>query len=210
MTLLLYQIDGPAFSLWLRPLIEEGKKRQWQFTFHIYDGPRPKDKEWPTDMERRWGPPLSSEELWQSLGTKNHRRLLLRCHGPEAGTILTTEVGLHRYRDWEEGAEKAHLHVERVGFRTEFTDLDWKSNQFVPVSVHLDVLRRMPAVRELDGKAKQIHLIDKRVSLTGGLDSYWADIEEIVLEHLLACEESDDLDMDALFVDPFDDADSTS
>jgi ATP-dependent Clp protease ATP-binding subunit ClpC len=197
---------GLGLKLWLAPLLRDLARRGWTAQIHAHGAAREEPTaDWPAS--RPWGPPRDPGWLLDRLDDRATapRNVLLRCEGPYAGVLLALEGGLHTFVKPEHDVEKAFVTVKRIAMRTALLDKEWSVKACVPDPPNdANILRRVPAVRELDVPARRLAIANGARALDDcDVDGYFGRLEEIALLHLLHVESSD-LDRDELFLGPLD------
>jgi ATP-dependent Clp protease ATP-binding subunit ClpC len=188
-TLLLTEIDAGALLLWLEPLARERKRLGWTLSCHIDGGSRDSQDAWPERAGRRYGPPRDPDRVVAEIEAFGETpcAVVLSAIGPDAGTLLALEHGLHQYvgaRD--DRREKLHFHCQVLTWRGRLDDDDWKHPRLATALLKdaRENLRAAPPVRRTTGDEKRPP--DSGWWLPITFEQYWEQFEEIALEHLLA------------------------
>ncbi|WP_224366719.1 AAA family ATPase [Hyalangium versicolor] len=182
-----------GFEHWVLPLLLEAPRRGW-----VIDG-RPSVTMKTSDRKRKWGEPLSAEDLKKALGNpeRNFRELLLTIHGPNAGVFLALEAGVHRFTGEGESENPPLLTIKPVAMRSSLSEKEL-ALIIPPVALPLKQLRLMPPVRSHLPEAK-LELCNGARRMTLGTRGYFPDLELILLEHIDQAERSGGLDREELF-----------
>ena len=202
------ELDEGAFDVFLPPLLRAIEARGWSALIHVDGGERAPEDQWPTDRERRWGPPRSIAWLQSALAAdkRSFRGLVLRCKGAHAGGLLALEAGLHRIEvprrpEHKEDDTRAHVEVRTVAFAFDLPKEAWEHKSLGPPQPGTASMRRRGApVREVRSSEQVVLIAGKRAKLDLDPSEYWDRLEEIALEHLLLFEREDSgLDRDDWF-----------
>ena len=172
---------------WLGGLLARHTELGWQIRAHIHNDGAPKPPGWP--IERAWGVARDPGDLLERLGRQGRDPIavLLRVRGPNAGTLLALEAGVHRWDRPRDGADFAAFVVRLLTMRAEVTDAELESAKTQPGPVPDSTRRRItPAVREVSEGAV---LVDgRRAEVEVGREDYWRRHRAIALTHLLLLE----------------------
>jgi hypothetical protein len=175
---------------YLPGLVAIAESREWQLELHLDRGDRDDAPAWPKD--RRFGPPRAWEQLERTLEPSDRppTSILLRVRGPDA-ILLAFEGGLHRFQGADAGA---NLFVTRIAPRVSFADADWAKLDPETPSVFPERVRQQP--NRVHDEGTQRTVVAQRRTLEVPPSKYWIWHREVVLAHLLLCEEGK-LDRDA-------------
>jgi ATP-dependent Clp protease ATP-binding subunit ClpC len=182
-SLILQEVDdGRALASYLPGLVAFSEAPGWTIELHLDRRDRDDVPGWPKD--RRWGPPRSYADIAELVRNKERSAIpiLLRARGPEA-IFLALEGGLHRFTG--EGA--GNLWVQRLALRFRIGEADWLKMDPDGPSVFPERVRTPPN-RVHDRDAGKVTVVQRRTLEIEPKD-YWKRWLEVVLAHLILCEE---------------------
>jgi ATP-dependent Clp protease ATP-binding subunit ClpC len=122
-TLLVHTPDArPAVAQWTRMILESAKHHSWLASVHLWNEQAPGWK--PSRAPGGgWGPPHDLEWFDDNIKQRTPVAALVRIVGPGADLLYGLEGGLHRFHGV--AGEAAHVHVDLLEPRAEFTDDEW-------------------------------------------------------------------------------------
>lgn len=185
-TLILQEVDdGRALGHYLPGLFGFAETSGLVLEAHLDRGDRDGVPSWPE--ARRWGPPRDLVYLQQRLAPNDRAptAVMVRLKGPDA-ILLAFEGGLHRFLGVREGGP-AHLFITRLALRTKFTDAQWEVLDPDPPTAFSERVRQ-PINRLSDYDNRRVW-VTTRKNLEIDPRQYWQSFREIVMHHLLLCEE---------------------
>jgi ATP-dependent Clp protease ATP-binding subunit ClpC len=175
---------------WLGGLLDVAKSREWSIHAHLFDN--------------GYGDSVDATALSAALHA-NGRGLMtavLRVQGPDAGTLLALEAGLHRVVEPAFEPDVSTFAVRAIAQRSALTEQDLRHPLLAPLApLPQAQLRLLPAAREVYGD--RVTIDHRRATVAMERDAYWAEHWRIALEQLLLFEERPE-DRAALFASPLD------
>ena len=197
-SLLVQELEGRPFDLWLDPLCAELNRLGWTMTAHgqgVAAGP---GDDWPPTESCAWGPPRPASWLREVLAREQRpfRSVILRVRGPYAGCLLPLEAGPHCYP--AEGGKVQRLLVRVLAPRLTLAPLEWETLRGHG-SAELPKLRREAATRSYESVDGPLTILGGQRGLDIPLPAYWPRFEELTTSHLLHFELDDEHDVEELY-----------
>ncbi|MBO6939575.1 MAG: ATP-dependent Clp protease ATP-binding subunit [Deltaproteobacteria bacterium] len=186
-TVLCQELDrGRTLDIWLGSLLRFLEPRGWHAELHFFKDRTPGEGTWP--QQRDFGPPRSPEWALAYLEREDRDRLtcVVRLRGPNVGTLVGIECGLHRFFGVPGPSDVTHHQTRLMAMRFQLRDRDWEHSALKPI--------QPPAPRDA-ARMGCIRYTDERPNRTlppgyvdVPLDQYWAaeNSDELALRTLIA------------------------
>ena len=116
--------DGRTLDWWLAPLLASLDRRRWSAACHVFKDPGPSEG-WPS--ARAFGPPRGVAWMLDWLERPDRERVtcVVRLRGPDVGTLVGLETGLHRFLGVPTAGAVSHHIVRPLAMRFTLLENEW-------------------------------------------------------------------------------------